>query len=151
MTAGLKPISVSPLCAVPTGLRGKWGRRSGGSSSVVWTSPYPGLPFSPLHTYFLGLPLSSAAFCLIASRPPAALRTEIHLYPSPSFPGHSAQSPWALAPLSPHLCNLEAVQLMVTARASPLSLSQVMRPELLINFQAAGISGRIVRQPSCPG
>lgn len=32
---------------------------------------------------------------------------------------------------------------MVTARASPLSLSHVLKPELLIGLQAAGISGRV--------
>lgn len=88
--------------------------------------------------HFLGLPLYSAALCLTCS-----LKSRGIHFPPPSFPGHSAQSPWALAPLSPHLCNLEAVQLMVTARASPLSLSLAMRPELLINLQAAGISGRV--------
>lgn len=47
--------------------------------------PLPGLSFSPLHTYVLGLPLSSAASCLISSRPPAALRVEESIYiPSPA-------------------------------------------------------------------
>ena len=52
--------------------------------------------------------------------------------------------------LSPHLSNLETVQLMLTTRASPSGWSHVMGSGLLISLQAAEISGRLCASATSP-
>lgn len=94
------------------------------------------------------IPKPSPIFCYVLPylppvKPPEALGAEASMPLPPASLATQPQSPWALAPLSPYLCNLEAAQLTVTARANPFSLSHVMRPERLIGLQAARISGGV--------